>query len=174
METSEAWVRAKVSACISTPFRECISCVLMTLFTRYPCFWIMNSTYMRNCFPNFWAAFQWGYYKRRIWLGHVCCFVEMIQSAISARICSLVSMVLPCQRIRISSIHCWYQIVLVRSILSIVHVFIKVLVLDEAEMVMRPNLNVHLDLIPTNMKTACFCSVFFILPVLRWTERLLT
>lgn len=56
MEPSEAQMRAEVSASISVPFRECISCVLMTLLARYLCLGIMNSTYMRNCSFHFWSG----------------------------------------------------------------------------------------------------------------------
>lgn len=76
IETSEAWMRAEVSASISRPFKECISCVLMTLLARYLCLWIMNSAYMRSCSLNLWVAFQWCYYKCRILLGHMMFYWE--------------------------------------------------------------------------------------------------
>lgn len=60
--------------------------------------------------------------------------------------------------------------------LSILSVFIKVLALDEADMVVRPNLSIYLDLIPTNIRTVCFVFSALkdnVLSVLRWTVRLL-
>lgn len=57
--------------------------------------------------------------------------------------------------------------------LSIVHIFTKVLVLDEAEMVVRPNLSIYLDLITTNPKTLSLHLLLFNLAALRWIERLL-
>lgn len=47
----------------------------------------------------------------------------------------------------------------VRIILSISHISVKVLIVDEAEIVAEPNPNIQLDLITTNPKTVSFCSI---------------
>lgn len=70
METSVAWIQELMSAFISTPFRDCISCVLRTQLAKSLCFWIMTSIYMRSCPFSLWAPGQWGYHKSNIWLGH--------------------------------------------------------------------------------------------------------
>lgn len=114
---------------------ECIYCFLMTLLARYLCVWIMNSTYMRNHALYLWVAFQRGYNKCRIWLGHAWCFIEDDAESNPLPNLGSVSMLPLCQRILISSAGYRYQMMLLRSALALTHIFIQVLVVDEAEII---------------------------------------
>lgn len=96
------------------------------------------------------------YYKSRIRLGHGVVSIEKDAECPPPHHVGLVSMVPLCQRMLISSSGYWYQIVLIRFVLSIVHIFAKGLVLDEVEVVARPNLSIYLDLITTQTKTVLF------------------
>ena len=68
-----------------------------------------------------------------------------------------------------SSVDYQYQIMLVRIVLSIIHISIKVLIVEEAEIVMKPNPSIQLDLLTTNSKTVYSRSVLSTLSSYRWT-----
>jgi hypothetical protein len=127
----------------------------------------MKITYIRNCFLHWWTAFQWWRSFVAIigvefglvivgisFLGH-----GMMQKIPLLNLGSVTMMPLHQETFPFPRVY-WYKMVLV-SILSVVCICIYVLVLDEAEKIVRTNLSMYVSLVTTNLKIVFLLSAFF-------------